>query len=102
MCNASHKIHRDLDLDLEGCIYQNFKSQDTDMWHSWENICVQPKKYLLSTIREAAAFLRRLSPGTFKQLLPQLPTDLFIESMPHSLPILEALYAKLFLAGGKV
>ena len=52
--------------------------------------------------REAAAFLRRLSPGTFKQLLPQLPTDLFIESMPHSLPILEALYAKLFLAGEKI
>lgn len=52
--------------------------------------------------REAAAFLRRLSPGTFKQLLPQLPTDLFIESMPHSLPILESLYAKLFLAGDKI
>ena len=49
--------------------------------------------------REAAAFLRRLSPPTFRQLLPQLPADLFIESMPHSLPILEALYAKLFLAG---
>lgn len=43
----------------------------------------------LASLREAAAFLRRLSPGTFKQLLPQLPTDLFIESMPHSLPILE-------------
>ena len=49
--------------------------------------------------REAAAFLRRLSPPTFRQLLPQLPADLFIESMPHSLPILEALYAKMFLAG---
>ena len=44
---------------------------------------------MTSYCREAAAFLRRLSPGTFKQLLPQLPTDLFIESMPHSLPILE-------------
>lgn len=52
--------------------------------------------------REAAAFLRRLAPSTFKQLLPQLPADLFIESMPHSLPILEALYAKLFLAGEKI
>ena len=49
--------------------------------------------------REAAAFMRRLSFSTFKQLLPQLPADIFIDSMPHSLPILEALYAKLFLAG---
>ena len=31
--------------------------------------------------------------------MPQLPADIFVESMPHSLPILEALYAKLFLAG---
>ena len=71
--------------------------------------------------REAAAFLRRLSPSTFKTLLPmviyrvmlllllllllllfQIPADLFIESMPHSLPILEALYSKLFLAGDKI
>lgn len=49
--------------------------------------------------REAAAFMRRLSFQTFRQVLPQLPADIFIESMPHSLPILEALYAKLFLAG---
>lgn len=52
--------------------------------------------------REAAAFLRRLAPTTFRQLLPQLPADLFIESMPHSLPILEALYAKMFLAGDTI
>lgn len=52
--------------------------------------------------REAAAFMRRLSFPTFRQLLPQLPADIFIDSMPHSLPILEALYAKLFLADGKL
>lgn len=49
--------------------------------------------------REAAAFMRRLSFQTFRQVLPHLPADIFIESMPHSLPILEALYAKLFLGG---
>eukprot|EP00095_Tigriopus_kingsejongensis_P012102 snap_masked-scaffold747_size103044-processed-gene-0.11 protein:Tk12102 transcript:snap_masked-scaffold747_size103044-processed-gene-0.11-mRNA-1 annotation:"hypothetical protein L798_12370" len=49
--------------------------------------------------REAATFMRRLSFHTFRQILPQIPADIFIESMPHSLPILEALYAKLFLAG---
>ena len=51
--------------------------------------------------REAAAFLHRLSITTFRQILPDLPTDLFVESLPQSLPVLEALYAKLFLAGGK-
>ena len=49
--------------------------------------------------REAAAFMRRLPFPAFRQILPQLPADIFVESMPHSLPILEALYAKLFLAG---
>lgn len=47
--------------------------------------------------REAANFMRRLNFVTFKSILPSLPADIFIESMPHSLPILEALYAKLFL-----
>lgn len=51
--------------------------------------------------REAAAFLRRLSLTTFRQILNELPTDLFVESLPQSLPVLEALYAKMFLAGGK-
>lgn len=50
--------------------------------------------------REAAAFMRRLSFQTFRQILPQLPADIFVESMPHSLPILEALYAKIFLGSG--
>ena len=47
--------------------------------------------------REAANFMRRLNFTTFKSILPSLPADIFIESMPHSLPILEALYAKMFL-----
>ena len=51
--------------------------------------------------REAAAFLQRLSMVTFRQILKDLPSDLFVESLPQSLPVLEALYAKLFLAGGK-
>jgi hypothetical protein len=50
--------------------------------------------------REAAAFMRRLSFPAFRAILPQLPADIFIESMPHSLPILEALYARLFAADG--
>lgn len=48
--------------------------------------------------REAANFVNRLSHGTFKAILPQLPIDVFIEAMPHSVSILEALYAKVFLS----
>lgn len=33
-------------------------------------------------------------------ILTELPIDLFVESMPHSLSILEALYAKVFLSDG--
>lgn len=48
--------------------------------------------------REAANFVNRLSHNTFKTILDQLPVDLFVEAMPHSLSILEALYAKVFLS----
>ncbi|KAK6621933.1 hypothetical protein RUM44_001740 [Polyplax serrata] len=50
--------------------------------------------------REAANFINRLSHGTFKVILNDLPIDFFVESMPHSLSILEALYAKVFLSDG--
>ena len=52
--------------------------------------------------REAAAFIRRLTYATFRQLVDELPINTFVESaMPHSLPILEAIYAKLFLNAGE-
>ncbi len=47
--------------------------------------------------REAAAFLRRVSMPTFRQVAGELPVDLFMDAMPHSLPILEAIYAKVHL-----
>ncbi|KAK3918741.1 Alpha-glucosidase, partial [Frankliniella fusca] len=50
--------------------------------------------------REAANFINRLSHGTFKVIVNDLPIDLFVESMPASLSILEALYAKVFLSDG--
>ncbi len=52
--------------------------------------------------REAAAFIRRLTYATFRQLVDDLPMSAFIETaMPHSLPILEAIYAKLYLKNGE-
>ena len=52
--------------------------------------------------REAAAFIRRLTYATFRQLVDDLPMSSFVESaMPHSLPILEAIYAKVFLNTGE-
>ncbi|XP_049859153.1 uncharacterized protein LOC126353934 [Schistocerca gregaria] len=56
--------------------------------------------YENSQFREAANFINRLSHSTFKVILTELPIDLFVESMPHSLSILEALYAKVFLSDG--
>ena len=50
--------------------------------------------------REAANFIYRLSHGIFKVILNRLPIELFVESMPHSFSILEALYAKVFLSDG--
>ena len=44
--------------------------------------------------REAAAFIRRVSPPTYRQIVTELPIDRFVDSMPHSMPVLEAIYAK--------
>ena len=48
--------------------------------------------------REAAAFIRRVSPPTYRQVVTELPIDRFVDSMPHSMPVLEAIYAKVYLA----
>jgi hypothetical protein len=50
--------------------------------------------------REASGFITRLNHGSFKAILTELPIDLFIDSMPQSLPIVESLYAKVFLSDG--
>uniref|UniRef100_A0A8D8Z4Y0 Mitochondria-eating protein n=1 Tax=Cacopsylla melanoneura TaxID=428564 RepID=A0A8D8Z4Y0_9HEMI len=48
--------------------------------------------------REVANFINRLSHNTFKIIINQLPIDLFIEQIPNSLNILEALFGKIFLS----
>ncbi|XP_017796674.1 PREDICTED: uncharacterized protein LOC108577954 [Habropoda laboriosa] len=45
--------------------------------------------------REAAAFLMKLPHYTLKATLPDIPVDLLIETLPHSLSLLEALYSRL-------
>lgn len=45
--------------------------------------------------REAAGFLMRLPQYTLKAALPDIPIDLLIETLPHSLALLEALYSRL-------
>lgn len=50
--------------------------------------------------RESANFINRLSGNTFGVIIHDLPVDLFIEAMPQSLPIIESLYAKVFLSDG--
>ncbi|KZC10572.1 PREDICTED: uncharacterized protein LOC107188627 [Dufourea novaeangliae] len=45
--------------------------------------------------REAAGFLLKLPRYTLKATLPDIPVDLLIETLPHSLALLEALYSRL-------
>lgn len=45
--------------------------------------------------REAAGFLAKLPHYTLKATLPDIPVDLLIETLPHSLSLLEALYSRL-------
>ncbi|XP_018494384.1 uncharacterized protein LOC100901772 [Galendromus occidentalis] len=50
--------------------------------------------------KEAANFINRLNQSTFRSILSDLPIEVFIETMPSTLPMLEAIYAKVFLADG--
>lgn len=47
--------------------------------------------------REAAGFLMKLPHYTLKAALSDIPVDLLIETLPHSLSLLEALYSRLLL-----
>lgn len=55
--------------------------------------------YELGEYREAAQIISRLPYGSFRAVVLDLPVDVFVEAMPVSLPILDALYAKVFFAG---
>ena len=90
--------HNMIMVDYEELPSQNLASAMT-LPDSSPRMALQRILYLYENgeHREAANFMRRLNFAAFKSILPQLPADIFIESMPHSLPILEALYAKLFL-----
>ncbi|EEC01665.1 hypothetical protein IscW_ISCW001706, partial [Ixodes scapularis] len=50
--------------------------------------------------REAANLVTRLGQATFKAILPELPVEVFLDAVPQSLHLLEALYAKVFLSEG--
>jgi hypothetical protein len=94
------RVHNNMIMvDYEELPSSNLASAMTLPDSSGPRLALQRILYLYENgeHREAANFMRRLNFVTFKSILPQLPADIFIESMPHSLPILEALYAKLFL-----
>lgn len=50
--------------------------------------------------RESANFINRLSGNTFGVIVHDLPIESMIDCMPNSLPIIESLYAKVFLSDG--
>ena len=55
--------------------------------------------YELGEYREAANIISRLPYTTFRAVVLDLPVDVFVEAIPSSLPILDALYAKVFFSG---
>ncbi len=55
--------------------------------------------YELREFQEISLLISRLPYGTFRAVVLDLPVDVFVEAMPASLPILDALYAKVFFAG---
>ena len=57
----------------------------------WQRIMLL---YERGEYREAAAFIRRVSSPTYRQIVTELPIDRFVDAMPHSMPVLEAIYAK--------
>ncbi|XP_076373021.1 uncharacterized protein LOC143257880 [Tachypleus tridentatus] len=48
--------------------------------------------------KQAAIFICRLGHSTIKAILKDLPMQMLMEDIPHSFPILEALYARMFLS----
>ncbi|GIY37936.1 uncharacterized protein CDAR_8131 [Caerostris darwini] len=81
---------------------------DSDSTSSMTIVDVSPKVAIKRIIllyenyqyREAANFINRLHTTIFKYILDDLPVDMFIDAIPQSLPILEALFAKVFLSDG--
>ncbi|XP_054167296.1 uncharacterized protein LOC128964685 [Oppia nitens] len=94
----------DGDEDYESSQQQQQQHMDNSMTISDVSTTVAIRRILLLyenlQFREAANFINRLNYGTFRSILTDLPIDVFVESIPNSLPILEALYAKVFLSCG--
>ncbi|CAB0045036.1 unnamed protein product [Trichogramma brassicae] len=72
-----------------------------------EEECANPRMALRRLLRlyegrqyrEAAGLLLRLPQYTLRSVLPDIPIDLLIETLPHSLVLLEALYARMLELG---
>ncbi|XP_047468775.1 uncharacterized protein LOC125024996 [Penaeus chinensis] len=76
----------DLDTRMTGS-----SSADGTPRHAMKRILLLTENY---QYRDAAAFIQRLPAATFKAILSDLPIDVLVDAMPHSLPIVEALYCK--------
>ncbi|KAI1303077.1 hypothetical protein HDE_02460 [Halotydeus destructor] len=47
---------------------------------------------------EAANFIQRLNYDSFKEMLTDFPMDIFVQSLPSSLPVIEALFVKIVIS----
>ncbi|CAL4157970.1 unnamed protein product, partial [Meganyctiphanes norvegica] len=77
-------------LDLETRPSAN-SSSDKSPRHAVKHILLLTENY---QYRDAAAFVHRLPTTTFKTITGDLPMDVLVDAMPHSLPFIESLYCK--------
>ncbi|KAK4321471.1 hypothetical protein Pmani_007718 [Petrolisthes manimaculis] len=78
-------------LDLDTRITASSSASEGSPRHAIKRILLLTENY---QYRDAAAFINRLPAATFKVIVTDLPIEVLVEAMPHSLPILEALYSK--------
>ncbi|XP_064096920.1 uncharacterized protein LOC135208546 [Macrobrachium nipponense] len=77
-----------LDLDTRNT---SSSSADGSPRHAIKRILLLTENY---QYRDAASFINRLPAATFKVIISDLPIEVLVDAMPHSLPIVEALYCK--------
>ncbi|XP_069165903.1 uncharacterized protein [Procambarus clarkii] len=77
-------------LDLDTRITAS-SSADGSPRHAIKRILLLTENY---QYRDAASFIHRLPAATFKVIVTDLPIEVLVDAMPHSLPIVEALFCK--------
>ena len=75
----------------------SLKVQDYDPGYALRKIALLYEK---NNNDEVARLIGDLSSSTLNQIYPDFPVDMFIEGIPHTLGIINALYSRIFTEVG--